>query len=500
MLTPHFLASTSRSRIALCSIALFAFITFLVLGWRSELGEKVFGSVSFVGKRPSPTLNSDFYDWDTLSAFKPVRQDIKGKSTRDLCKAFPQHLLHEIQPVLKTGHGVLETRLRPQLQSVSACLDTLIITSDVDEEFEGHQLIDIIAELPQGFRDNNKLLKASGYFVQKALAENGTLGTVDPAKVGVQGWKLDKFKFLPQVSRAWQMQPEKRWYVFYEADTYVVWDNVFRLLSNFNSDVPLYFGSPSPGHDSWMANGGPGYVLSREAVRRLVKDDFGADGAFLGSKLSERWENHVMRNCCGDSVLGWALHEDAKTLLGGLFPMFNPHPLNGIPFSDAYWCQPVLSETSAEDMIDLWRWEESRRDARRPLLHADLPEYLNLTTVPTRDDWNNAGWDGYPAPQDGKAHESFQACGEACKADDGCFQWTYHLRLCHFVRSFRLGEAKEPEGEDPRIRGEEVHHWSEEDKRFMAGWDLDGIRRWMDGEGRDCQTVQWVRPSVTRIF
>ncbi|KAK5676319.1 hypothetical protein LTS10_011131 [Elasticomyces elasticus] len=454
MLTPHFLASTSRSWIGLCSLALFAFIAFLVLGWRSELGEEVFGSVSFVGKRPSSTLNSDNYDWDTLSAFNPVRQDIEGKSTRDLCKTFPQHLLHEIQPVIKTGHGVLETRLRPQLQSVSACLDTLIIISDVDEEFEGRQLIDIIAELPQGFRDNNKLLKAYGYFLQKALADNGTLGTVDPAKVGVQGWKLDKFKFLPQVSRAWQLQPEKRWYLFYEADTYVVWDNVFRLLSNFNPDVPLYFGSPSPGHDSWMANGGPGYILSREAVRRLVRDDFGADGAFLGSKLSERWENHVT----------------------------------------------PMHRTSAEDMIGLWRWEESRRDARQPLLYADLPVYLNLTTIPTRDDWNNAGWDGYPAPQDSKAHVSFQACGEACKATDECFQWTYHLRFCYFVRSFRLGEAKAPEGEDPRIDGEEMHQWSEEDKRSMAGWDLDGIRRWMDGEGRDCQTVQWVRPSVTRIF
>ncbi|KAK3615497.1 hypothetical protein LTR56_026555 [Elasticomyces elasticus] len=125
-------------------------------------------------------------------------------------------------------------------------------------------------------------------------------------------------------------------------------------------------------------------------ARRLVKDDLETDGAFLGSQLSERWEDEMMGDCCGVSVLGWAMHEDAKTLLSGLWPMLNPHPLHGIPFSDLYWCRPVISmhKTSAADMIGLWRWEESRRDARRPLLYADLPEYLNLTTIPTRYDWN----------------------------------------------------------------------------------------------------------------
>ncbi|KAK5688039.1 hypothetical protein LTS10_000017 [Elasticomyces elasticus] len=474
MLTSWMWTNTSRSRIALYGLALFAFVTFLVLGWRSELREKLLGLSSLLSKRPS-IHQSDIFHWDTLSAFRPVRQDIEGKSTEELCKTFPYHLLQSIQPVLKTGHGLLEARLRPQLQSVSACLDTLVIVSDVNEQFEGRQIIDIIADLREGFKDDNEQLVVSGYFVQKAFADNGTLKDVTPTEVGVQGWELDKFKFLPQVSRIWRMRPEKRWYVFFEADTFIVWDNIFRLLSNFNPDVPLYFGSPSPSREgSWMANGGPGYVLSREAARRLVKDDFETNGgAFLGSKLSERWEDEMMGNCCGDSVLGWALHEDG-TLLSGLWPMFNPHPLH------------AMHKTSAVDMIGLWRWEESRR-ARRPLLYADLPEYLNLTTIPTRDDWNNAGWDGYLAPHD-TAHGSFQACGEACRASAECFQWTYHLRSCQFVRSFRLGEAKTPEAKGT-IESVQVHDWSNEDKRFMAGWDLDAIRHWMDGKGRDCQTV-----------
>lgn len=84
---------------------------------------------------------------------------------------------------------------------------------------------------------------------------------------GVEGWKTDKSKFLPSISRAWRMAPENRWFVFYEGDTHVVWDTAFRMMANFDADVPHYFGSPSPSRNgTWFANGGPGYIISRGAI------------------------------------------------------------------------------------------------------------------------------------------------------------------------------------------------------------------------------------------
>lgn len=524
----RFTAPKVPYRIALYTSVSLLLVLFLAFGANTYFGDRISrrANASFLTQKPASAPEPNFYPWDTRSQFSPVRQAIDGKTTEDLCAAFPKDLLRDIQPVLKTGHGVLHTRVEPQLQSVSACLDNLLIFSDVDEELGGHQVIDIIADLPTSFKTDNEQLNISGYYMQKSLADNGTLEGVSPSDIGIRGWELDKFKFLPQVSRAWRMRPEKRWYVFYEADTYLVWDNIFRLLENFDPDVPLYFGSPSPGRDgSWMANGGPGYLLSREAVRRLVKKDFGNDGAYVGSKLSERWEEEMMGNCCGDSVLGWAVHEDAKTVLSGLWPMFNPHPLHGVPFSDLYWCQPVISKsanpapatpltmslkpvltlgmhkTTAADMLSLWRWEHSRRSARQPLLYADLPSFLNLTTTSVREDWHNAQWDSFkPPPTSSGAHESFEACGEACKANEHCFQWMYHLRTCQFVRSFRLGQARAPEVEKWRSDEVQAGVWTEEEKRFMAGWDLEGIERWMGERKRQCEVVEWVRPSLKRIF
>lgn len=442
---------------------------------------------------------SEFYDWHTRSQFRPVNQKVTGKSTRDFCDAFPKDLLRDIQPVLKTGHGVLGTRVKTHLESVSACLDnSLLIFSDLDAEIGDYQVIDVLADLRSDFVRGNDQLES--YVVQKELADNGTLHTEAASRI--KGWQTDKFKFLPQVSRAWRMRPERRWYVFYEDDTYIVWDNMFRLLTNFDPDMPWYFGSPSPGaRGFWMANGGPGYVLSREAVRRLVKDDFDSNGAFLSSALSRRWEDQMMHDCCGDSVLGLALHEDAQTSLSGLFPMFQPHPLHGIPLSDTYWCQPVISmhKTFAGDMLSLRLWEESRRAMQRPLLFADLVDFLNLTKVAARQDWTDSDFGGYKAPADG-AHASLDACRQACQADAKCLQWTYHLRDCTFVSTIRLGQAMKPGIEHWRSEEEKAAQWKDEEKRYMAGWDLDSIKKWMNVEGRDCAIVQWVRPSLQRIF
>lgn len=52
-------------------------------------------------------------------------------------------------------------------------------------------------------------------------------------------------------------------------------------------------------------SGGPGYILSRGAMRKLVHDDWNrATGEWLGSQLSRRYWVDMLTDCCGDSVSG----------------------------------------------------------------------------------------------------------------------------------------------------------------------------------------------------
>lgn len=276
----------------------------------------------------------EFYPWTTVSDFPVLGNDTLNNATiSDLCQHFPKDKLLDVQPILKTGHGVMK-RVRDSLKSTSACLDSLLIFSDMEEDVDGHAVIDVIADIP------DKLLKSTRQtlpYRKLIKAQQADSKLKEHSLPSEQGWKTDKFKFLTSISRAWRMAPDKRWYVFYEGDTHIVWDTVFRLLANFDADVPLYFGSPSPGREgTWFANGGPGYIISRGAMRKLVAADWDLDtGEWLGSKLTERYWDLLVSDCCGDSVLGWALHEHGVDL-SGLWPTFIPHSLAGIPFSDLY--------------------------------------------------------------------------------------------------------------------------------------------------------------------
>ncbi|KAK4611755.1 hypothetical protein CLAFUW4_12916 [Fulvia fulva] len=455
-----------------------------------------------ISKSKPEQTKSEFYQWRTLTSFTRINSSDSTyhMTTEQLCRHFPKDKLNDIQPILKTGHGVIE-RARQSLLSTSACLDNLLIFSDLEEELEGHHVIDVIADLPRELLQSDN--QTIPYFELQKQAMDGTLD--GPGMSKGEGWRTDKFKFLPAISRAWLMAPNKSWYVFYEGDTYVVWDSVFRLLEHFDPDVPHYFGSPSPGADhgggiiTWFANGGPGCIISRGAMRKLVKDDWDrSSGEWKGSKLAEKNWNETLTNCCGDSSLGSVLWNE-NVDLEGLWPSFDPHPLHGVPFSDLYWCQPVLTmhKTEHQDALKLWQFEWDHRKSDRPLLYRDLAvDFLNMANMTRKLDWDNGEWDSYrPAADDpSQPNESVDNCERACARAEGCFQWTYHLQRCYFVRSFRLGRAKAPMVEDDRKDRE----WSYEDQRFIAGWDADKIKRWISE--RPCDEVQWVRPSIERIF
>jgi hypothetical protein len=51
------------------------------------------------------------------------------------------------------------------------------------------------------------------------MRANGALDVDKEATDRTKGWRMDKFKFLPRIERAWKMKPNKVFYFFFETDT-----------------------------------------------------------------------------------------------------------------------------------------------------------------------------------------------------------------------------------------------------------------------------------------
>lgn len=155
------------------------------------------------------------------SEFNPVRMAVTEDTTiAELCQSFPKALLKRIQPVLKVGHGDADDKLKAQMGSVSACFEPgeLLVVSDFEEDIVGgHHTTDVLARLPRSHYNSTVFTKWASYENMQALRGDKTKfeGKVD-------GWAIDKYKFLPAVDVAWEKKPDKEFYVFYETDTYVL--------------------------------------------------------------------------------------------------------------------------------------------------------------------------------------------------------------------------------------------------------------------------------------
>ncbi|KAM7217461.1 beta-1,3-N-acetylglucosaminyltransferase radical fringe [Rhypophila decipiens] len=507
-------------------------------------------------KSPKPVgSQSRFLPFETTSSFHPVsysESETQSKSISDLCANFPHHISqNRIQAVLKIGHGESRDKLDAQLNSVSACFQPgeLLIFSDLDEDLvlsssnttekkeqNIHRAIDIVANLPSSYFDpyphsegqTTQAEEFTNYEAMIALSKQGKLTTEnDPTRKDNTGWKVDKYKFLAEVERAWDMRPNKEWYVFYETDTYVVWDNLFRfLLGGLDPDKEWYMGSPSPGRvdndyagpeqngqrtkiKTWFANGGPGFVLSRGAMGKLLRRE-SEEGRLVTPPLTLKWLDTIRSDCCGDSVLGWALWK-VGIKLNGMFPMFNVYPLHGVPFSERKWCQPVLTmhKTLPADMEGLWRWEQGVRKLGRPLLYADLYEFRHpgSSKGEVRKNWDNTNYDKQAKGGHDVGAKTLDECEKACQDDEKCLQYMWRgedRHSCVLQVFINLGLEKQPERKEKNItvenphKGEPAWRIEVEVTSFTSGWMTDRIEEWKSEH--ECTGVDWLWPSLDRYF
>lgn len=324
--------------------------------WRFVFPGLVLFFLAFTLSRRRPHSPPPVHTAKTKSFFPPLETKAANSIELDYCHNFPVKLLNDVQVVLKVAASESH-ETKAHLSTVTSCITNLLIVGDRDERLGDRHVVDILADLPKSYEKDN--LDFQVYVEQKKAHTEG-----ETVKEQQRAFKLDRFKYLPMVDKAYATNPKAKWFVFLESDVYFVWDTLFRLLSQLDPSEPHYLGAPHKGSEGrFFAYGGAGIVLSQGLMRQLIPaKTIGSADSAREDRLSVRFESWVKEEQRGDAVLAYAIQNATGHKLQALYPTFASDKLNHVVTTIERWCVPMLSlhPLKPEQMENLWKWERTR--------------------------------------------------------------------------------------------------------------------------------------------
>ncbi|KAF1851284.1 glycosyltransferase family 31 protein [Cucurbitaria berberidis CBS 394.84] len=405
-------------------------------------------------------------------------------------------LAEEVLVVLRTGATESLEKVPVHFRTTLRCVPHFVVFSDMDEDIEGHAVHDVLGGVSEkikkeheDFKMYNHLQKQGRTGLKSQQVINAMSGSHkgDYLQTDKEGWKLDKWKFLPMVDRALDTKPDAKWYIFIEADTYLGWNNLLEHLGNFDSSKPYYIGKHLYINNIEFGYGGAGFALSNPAMRKVSEHR---------SAHVNEYEEFTKTHWVGDCALGKVL-EDVKIPLHRSFPHFQgdaPATLDpAITKIDRdLWCYPTITyhHVSPAEIEELWEFEQDWYKRHDVLLrHRDV--FMEL--VHPKIGASVAAWDNMSADKEYNAHDhstaenefernawkSFGHCRALCDDRDDCLQFSFDVGTCSISNKFRLGYAKPKE-------------------RIRSGWMLDRVDELFKGlEGR-CGIRDWFAPQESK--
>ena len=372
--------------------------------------------------------------------------------------------------ILRTGSTELQQKLPVHLSTTLRCYPNYLIFSDYEEEYHGEHILDALESLHPDILATNpdfELYRRLKQDSRASLAESDlSHGQGDFRSITGNaenpGWKLDKWKFLPMMNRTLVEYPDMKWYIFVEADTFILWKQLLQWLASKDHTHPHYTGSQMFANGALFAHGGSGFAVSQPAMRMVV-EHYTAHKAELEAIVDAHW--------AGDVVLGKAFQDagvsftNAWPMIQGDFPGLLAYARpDGRPVADEnvrQWCYPAVSyhHMTPSMMQDIWSFEQqwiSRHDAvshpERPelpsatdlrtknptiLRHKDIFEhYIMPRMMFPRDDWDNL------SESNEEAVGSFEECRARCEAQPECRQYSIDAEgRCRNRVDPRLGMA-----------------------------------------------------------
>lgn len=374
----------------------------------------------------------------------------------------------EVLVVMRTGATEIKDKLPAHLNTTLQCYNNYIIFSDYEEDFEGHHVYDLLANVEDDVKEHHpdfalwRRLRDHG---RESLDNSELSGAISEdsggtGKTGNDGWRLDKWKFLPMAVRTLELYPNMAFYVFVEPDTFLMWSNLLDWLHQLDPTEPLYFGSEVQIGPDVFAHGGSSFVISNPALQK-VADLYKENAADWHALTSTHW--------AGDCILGKALLESGTPLTWS-WPMFqggNPHTMD---FKESkedgrdLWCSPALSyhHLSPMEIQSMFDFEQEwlratqkhkenssvrsgyiswRQTERMRIHHQDVfrSYVLPSTTEGDRTNWSNLS----PELRAGTQNSTLSECRAMCESSRGCVQYSVAEMGCFFSQEGKMGQAAE---------------------------------------------------------
>ncbi|KYK55337.1 glycosyltransferase family 31 protein [Drechmeria coniospora] len=420
------------------------------------------------------------------AAKKPPRR-AGGRKTgpRRDCVDFPD--TSDVLLVMKTGASESFGRVSNQILTNLKCLPDFLIFSDMAQDFAGYAIHDSLDAVLDEVRRNNSDFDLYNR-QQRCAVDVGSCNKNHD--VSQEAWNLDKYKNIHMAEKAFALRPDHEWYLFVDADTYVVWPTMMRWLRALNPDEAHYIGSVAYIGEVPFAHGGSGYLVSKAAMQKMFRGKTG---------VGNSWDERVAQECCGDYMFAIALKNETGVEVKNAWPTVNGEKPHTLPYAEDQWCQPIVTmhHVSAQEVSELWALEKERNFSA-PLRIKDLyHEFVEEQLVPTRDAWDNMSDDvfylnrsasdyseyelsmakeGRLSKLEQHAHQSFEDCRRVCKSIRSCLQYRFWNGICSTSKALKHGVPTKVEKEK----------WWE----YRSGWDMTRIQKWVKSHGK-CRKPQY---------
>lgn len=434
-----------------------------------------------------------------------------------------------VMVVIKTSKSEIIDKLSGHLSGILSCVPNFAIFSDHAGEIDGVQVHDALDAVSSETKQKHDEFRE--YSIIRA----------DPDyKPDAQKTKnLDKWKMLPMVYKAYQMNPNAKFYAFIEADTGLSWTNLLLWAGRLDYRIPYYSGAQTFINKVQFAQRGPGILLSQGAMRRYAKS--------YEERWASEWEQRLAKECCGDYVLATAL-EDAHVELYTSWPLMQGEQPNTLDYRQKQWCAPAVTWHNMDNSTLAKSWDMQRKWTDKhgwdkPYLYRDaFTEWVQPHLKAQVEHWDNLGSDtqiiapagrqkqlteaktggdakenAKPSPNPPAANpphthnnrrddkkdakkgddkketvdwaaigtmvkdgaDNPQSCMKVCAEVEDCLQWRYTTKgdgECHLSKTIRLGRKVEGK------QGENVQDWT-------SGWMVERIggetKKWA------CKEVKW---------